>query len=65
MTNIRLGPLSKIFGSPPEKTNTAGMTISPARKAMAVSKTSIWRTELSRFVSLLHVGTVGDHDAHG
>ena len=51
MTNIRLGPLCRILGSPPEKTKTAGITIRPARKAIAVSKISICRTELSRFVS--------------
>ena len=53
ITNIRLGPLCSIFGSPPEKTNTAGMIISPARNAIAVSKISICRTELSRLVSFL------------
>ena len=38
--NMRDGPAFSVFGSPPEKANTAGMIISPAMIAMAVSKIS-------------------------
>ena len=38
------------ISSPPEKINTDGTIINPAKKANPVSKISICRTELSRFV---------------
>ena len=40
VTNISAGPLFSAALSPPEKENTAGITISPAITAMAVSKIS-------------------------
>ena len=40
VTNISAGPLFSAAVSPPEKANTAGMTIRPASTAMAVSKIS-------------------------
>lgn len=49
--NIRPGPAFKVEVSPPENTNTAGMIIRPAKKAIAVSKISICLTELSRLLS--------------
>ena len=45
--NISEGPAFSAPGSPPEKANTAGMIIRPAMMAMAVSKTSTLRVELS------------------
>ena len=45
--NISEGPAFSALGSPPEKANTAGMIIRPAMMAMAVSKTSTLRVELS------------------
>ena len=41
-------PLFRAVSSPPEKANTAGITMSPARKAMPVSKISIWETDFSK-----------------
>ena len=38
--NIREGPACSVSGSPPEKANTAGMIISPAIMAIAVSNIS-------------------------
>ena len=49
--NIRDGPACKVFGSPPENAKTAGMIIRPAIMAMAVSKISTLRVELSIDVS--------------
>ena len=49
--NIREGPAFKCSGSPPEKANTAGMIIMPARIAIAVSKNSTWRVESSILTS--------------
>ena len=40
VTNISEGPAFNAFGSPPENANTAGMIMSPARIATAVSKIS-------------------------
>ena len=52
--NIREGPAPRVSGSPPEKANTAGMTISAAIKAMPVSKISTcsvaFSTETSSFI---------------
>ena len=48
-TNIRLGPA--LMPSVPEKTNTAGIIMAPARNATPVSKISIWFTALLRFTS--------------
>lgn len=48
VTNINPGPWESAAWSPPEKANTAGIIINPARKAIAVSKISICLTELSR-----------------
>ena len=45
--NISDGPAFSALGSPPENENTAGMIISPAMMAMAVSKTSTLRVESS------------------
>ena len=45
--NISDGPAFSASGSPPEKANTAGMIIRPAMMAMAVSKISTFRVELS------------------
>ena len=45
--NISEGPAFSALGSPPEKEKTAGMIIRPAMMAMAVSKTSTLRVELS------------------
>ena len=45
--NISEGPAFSALGSPPEKANTAGMIDQPAMMAMAVSKTSTLRVELS------------------
>ena len=39
--NISEGPAFSFSGSPLKKENTAGIIIRPARKAIAVSKTSI------------------------
>ena len=39
--NIRDGPAPKVAGSPPEKANTAGITIKAARNAIPVSNNSI------------------------
>lgn len=39
--NISPGPAFKFSAVPPEKANTAGITISPAKKAITVSKISI------------------------
>ena len=39
--NIKDGPAPKVAGLPPEKANTAGMIIKPAKKAIPVSKNSI------------------------
>ena len=48
--NMRPGP--PLFKpSSPLNTNTAGMIIKPAINAMAVSKISIWFTDLERFTS--------------
>ena len=46
--NISPGPAFRAERSPPENANTAGIIIRPARNAMPVSNSSIWRTELSR-----------------
>ena len=51
VTNIRAGPLLRAAASPPEKANTAGMIISPARIAISVSKISTWAVVLSMFTS--------------
>lgn len=48
--NISPAPAFKADSSPPEKINTDGTIINPAKKANPVSKISICRTELSRFV---------------
>ena len=40
--NISPGPLPSALSSPPENANTAGTIIRPARKAIPVSKISIW-----------------------
>ena len=45
--NIREGPAFRASGSPPEKANTAGMIISPAMMAMAVSKISTFWVDSS------------------
>lgn len=47
--NIRLVPA--LIPSVPEKTNTAGIIIIPARMATPVSNTSIWLTDLLRSTS--------------
>ena len=49
--NIKEGPLPSAASSPPEKANTDGTMRRPARKAIAVSKSSICRTEASRWLS--------------
>ena len=51
VTNIRLGPLPRASLLPPENTNTAGIIINPARKAIPVSKSSICFTDDSKFTS--------------
>ena len=48
--NISPAPAFNADSSPPEKMNTDGTIINPAKKANPVSKISIWRTEPSRFV---------------
>ena len=48
VTNMSPAPWFRAASSPPEKANTAGMTMSPAKKAMPVSKISIWETDFSR-----------------
>ena len=45
--NISAGPACRVFGSPPENANTAGMIIKPAIIAIAVSKISTLVVELS------------------
>ena len=50
-TNISPGPAA--MPSLPRKTYTAGMIITPARKATTVSKISIWLTDLIRLSSSL------------
>ena len=45
--NIREGPAFNTEGSPLEKAKTAGIIISPAKTAMAVSKTSTWLVDSS------------------
>ena len=57
ITNISPGPCPNCSAVPPEKANTAGMIISPAINAIPVSKTSIWRTELSNYY-LFHIRTI-------
>ena len=49
--NIRAGPACRVFGSPPEKANTAGMIIRPAIIAIAVSKISTFLVESSMEMS--------------
>ena len=49
--NIREGPAFSVPESPPEKANTAGIIISPAIMAIAVSKTSTFRVEPSMEMS--------------
>ena len=49
--NIRDGPAFSASGSPPENANTAGMIMSPAIMAMAVSKISTLRVEPSMEMS--------------
>ena len=51
VTNISDGPFPRAALSPPEKANTAGIIVNPARNAIAVSKISICLTELSRLFS--------------
>ena len=51
-TNIRLGPDAAI-PSVPIKVYTAGMIMTPAKNAMAVSKISIWLMDVTRFASSL------------
>ena len=48
-TNISPGPAD--IPSSPEKTNTAGMIITPAKNATPVSINSIWDTALFRSTS--------------
>ena len=43
--------LQGLRDAPPEKENTAGMIISPARIAISVSKISTWIVESSMLVS--------------
>ena len=45
--NIKEGPACRVFGSPPEKENTAGIIIRPAMIAMAVSKISTFSVDSS------------------
>ena len=49
-TNIRLGPDASI-PSLPIKVYTAGIIITPARKATKVSKISIWLMDFTRLAS--------------
>lgn len=49
--NINAGPACRVSGSPPENANTAGMIISPAIIAIAVSNTSTFLVESSSDVS--------------
>ena len=49
--NISAGPACRLSASPPEKAKTAGMIISPAIMAMAVSKISTFLVEPSMEIS--------------
>lgn len=49
--NINAGPACKVSGSPPENANTAGIIISPAIIAIAVSKISTFFVDSSMEVS--------------
>ena len=49
--NISAGPACSVSGSPPENANTAGIIISPAIIAMAVSKISTFLVDPSMEVS--------------
>ena len=49
--NISEGPAFKASGSPPEKAKTAGIIISPAIIAMAVSKISTFLVDSSIDIS--------------
>ena len=49
--NMREGPAWRVSGSPPEKAKTAGMIMSPAMIAIAVSKISTFFVESSIEVS--------------
>ena len=51
--NIKDGPAPNVAGSPPEKANTAGITIRADKNAIPVSKSSICVILFSRLSSLL------------
>jgi len=50
--NISEGPACSACASPPEKAKTAGITMSPASTAMAVSNSSTWPVDFSMSTSL-------------
>ena len=62
--NISPAPAFKADSSPPEKINTDGTIINPAKKANPVSKNLNLSYRAFQICRFRHIGSISNHDSH-